>query len=73
MRGHIRLMSTSLESTAFEPVDVTGRLDGASRLRIFSVLAVIVLFTEVAPMQFAMVAALRQIAPTFPEQGADIN
>ncbi|WP_067568835.1 MFS transporter [Nocardia acidivorans] len=54
--------------------DDTGRLDGASKLRIFSVLAVIVLFTEVAPMQYVMVsAALRQIAPTFPSHGANIN
>ena len=68
-------MSTSLEATTpSEPVDTTGRLDGASKLRIFTVLAVIVLFTEVAPMQFVMVsAALRQIAPTFPDQGANIN
>ena len=68
-------MSTSLEATTPpEPVDTSGRLDGASKLRIFTVLAVIVLFTEVAPMQFVMVsAALRQIAPTFPDQGANIN
>ncbi len=68
-------MSTSLEATTPpEPADLSGRLDGASKLRIFTVLAVIVLFTEVAPMQFVMVsAALRQIAPTFPDQGANIN
>ncbi|MEV6661369.1 MFS transporter [Nocardia fluminea] len=52
----------------------TGRLDGASRARIFSVLAVIVLFTEVAPMQYTIVAAaLQKIAPTFPGVGANIN
>ncbi|MEU6565089.1 MFS transporter [Nocardia nova] len=68
-------MSTSLEATTPpEPADLSGRLDGASKLRIFTVLAVIVLFTEVAPMQFVMVsAALRQIAPAFPDQGANIN
>ncbi|WP_067692218.1 MFS transporter [Nocardia jejuensis] len=69
-------MSTSVE-TAVSPgaaPDESGRLDGASKLRIYSVLAIIVLFTEVAPMQYVMVsAALRQIAPTFPEQGANIN
>ncbi|MEV6073294.1 MFS transporter [Nocardia sp. NPDC052001] len=37
-------------------------------------LAVIVLFTEISPMQYVMVsAALRQIAPSFPDQGANIN
>lgn len=57
-----------------ESGDVTGRLDDASRLRIFSVLAVIVLFTEVAPLQYTMIsAALRQIAPTFPTVGANLN
>ncbi|UGT41763.1 MFS transporter [Nocardia yamanashiensis] len=68
-------MSTSVDTAVPSgPVDDTGRLDGASKLRIFSVLAVIVLFTEVAPMQYVMVsAALRQIAPTFPGHGANIN
>lgn len=69
-------MSTSVETTASPDVgdEDTGRLDGASKFRIFSVLAVIVLFTEVAPMQYVMVsAALRQIAPTFPDQGANLN
>ncbi|MGW4117666.1 MFS transporter [Nocardia sp. NPDC004711] len=69
-------MSTSVD-TAVPPSpapDESGRLDGASNLRIWSVLAVIVLFTEVSPMQYVMVAsALRQIAPTFPDQGANIN
>ncbi|MEV6099374.1 MFS transporter [Nocardia sp. NPDC051981] len=69
-------MSTSVD-TAVPPSpapEESGRLDGASNLRIWSVLAIIVLFTEVSPMQYVMVAsALRQIAPTFPEQGANIN
>ncbi|MFE3262348.1 MFS transporter [Nocardia sp. NPDC059091] len=52
----------------------TGRLDGASRLRIFSVLAVIVLYTEVAPIQFTMIsAALQKIAPSFPDAGPNIT
>lgn len=68
-------MSTSVEDTRQpEPVDTTGRLDGASKFRIFAVLALIVLFTEVAPLQYVMVsAAVRDIAPTFPEQGANVN
>ncbi|MGW4354777.1 MFS transporter [Nocardia sp. NPDC004582] len=69
-------MSTSVD-TAVPPgtaPDDSGRLDGASNLRIWSVLAIIVLFTEVSPMQYVMVAsALRQIAPSFPDQGANIN
>ncbi|MFI1913532.1 MFS transporter [Nocardia sp. NPDC020380] len=69
-------MSTSVD-TAVPPgpaSDESGRLDGASNLRIWSVLAIIVLFTEVSPMQYVMVAsALRQIAPTFPSEGANIN
>ncbi|MFJ9366464.1 MFS transporter [Nocardia sp. NPDC101769] len=69
-------MSTSVD-TAVPPgsaPDESGRLDGASTLRVWSVLAIIVLFTEVSPMQYVMVAsALRQIAPTFPSQGANIN
>ncbi|WP_330254605.1 hypothetical protein OG874_08705 [Nocardia sp. NBC_00565] len=60
-------------SGAIRSVD-TGRLDGASPARIFTVLTVIVLFTEVAPMQYTIVAAaLQKIAPTFPSVGANIN
>ncbi|WP_280358936.1 MFS transporter [Nocardia otitidiscaviarum] len=69
-------MSTSVETTTPSGVgdEDTGRLDGASKLRIFGVLAVIVLFTEVAPMQYVMVSAsLRQIAPSFPTVGANLN
>ncbi|MEV5835436.1 MFS transporter [Nocardia sp. NPDC052112] len=54
--------------------DVTGRLDGASRARLFSVLAIIVLFSEIAPIQYTMVAAaLQKIAPSFPSAGANIT
>ncbi|WP_330231109.1 MFS transporter [Nocardia sp. NBC_00508] len=62
-------------ATAVADPDIdTGRLEGASRARIFAILAVIVLFTEVAPMQYTIVAAaLQKIAPTFPGVGADIN
>ncbi|WP_327140413.1 MFS transporter [Nocardia sp. NBC_01327] len=69
-------MSTSVDN-AVPPspeLDDSARLDGASKLRIYSVLAIIVLFTEISPMQYVMVAAaLRQIAPSFPSEGANIN
>ncbi|MQY27882.1 MFS transporter [Nocardia aurantia] len=66
-------MSTSLSSPSGVDVD-TGRLDGASRLRVFTVLAVIVLYTEIAPLQFTMVgAALQKMAKSFPTVGANIN
>ncbi|WP_433759504.1 MFS transporter [Nocardia sp. CA-135398] len=66
-------MSTTFTPASVDEVD-TGRLDGASRLRIFTVLAVIVLFTEVAPLQYTMVAAaLQKIAPSFPREGANIT
>ncbi|WP_067805306.1 MFS transporter [Nocardia beijingensis] len=56
------------------PEQDTGRLDGASRLRIFSVLVIIVLYVEVAPIQFTMIsAALQKIAPSFPGAGPDIT
>lgn len=69
-------MSTT--STTPSPEDVgivdTGRLDGASRLRIFSVLAVIVLFTEVAPLQYIMIAAaLQKLTSTFASVGANLT
>ncbi|MEV0706071.1 MFS transporter [Nocardia aurea] len=62
-------------STGTPQLDVdTGRLDSSSRARIFAVLAVIVLFSEIAPMQYTIVAAaLQKIAPTFPGVGANIN
>lgn len=63
---------TALEEEASG--DDTGRLDGASKLRIFSVLAVIVLFTEVAPLQYTIIAAaLQKISPSFPGAGANIS
>ncbi|WP_405485032.1 MFS transporter [Nocardia sp. NBC_00511] len=69
-------MSTSVDNAGppSPALDDSARLDGASKLRIYSVLAVIVLFTEISPMQYVMVAAaLRQIAPSFPSEGANIN
>lgn len=71
-------MST-LESIAADPAAKstaadTGRLDGASRRRIFSVLALIVLFTEVIPLQYSMVSpALQKMSPDFPTVGANIS
>ena len=52
----------------------TGRLDGASRARIFTVVAVIVLFAEVAPLQYTMVSpAARLIGPHFPGVGSNVS
>ncbi|WP_019926237.1 MFS transporter [Nocardia sp. BMG111209] len=57
-----------------DSTDDTGRLDGASPRRIWSVLLVIVLFSEIAPTQYTMVAAaLQKIAPSFPGVGANIT
>jgi len=56
-----------------EPID-TGRLDGASGVRIVAVLAAIVLLAEIAAFQLVMVgAALQKMTATFPDVGADIN
>ncbi|GAD87024.1 hypothetical protein [Nocardia asteroides] len=67
-------MSTSTSQLAKDDYNDTGRLDGASRARIFTVLAAIVLFSEIAPMQYTIVAAaIQKIAPSFPGVGADIN
>lgn len=68
-------MSTTPTFEKTEPGDdSTGRLDGASKTRVFTVLAVIVLFTEVAPLQYTMVsAALQKISPTFPTVGANLT
>ncbi|MEZ0090121.1 MFS transporter [Streptacidiphilus sp. EB129] len=50
------------------------RLDGASRLRVFAVIAVVVLFAEIAALQYTMVAsAARDIAPSFPGVNANIS
>ncbi|MEU8135488.1 MFS transporter [Streptodolium elevatio] len=54
--------------------DDTGRLDGASKGKIFGILAIIVLFSEVVPLQYAMIsAAVPKIAPSFPDQGENIS
>ncbi|MBU3062999.1 MFS transporter [Nocardia sp. NEAU-G5] len=64
-----------MATTSVEPVgDPTGRLDHATKTRIFATLVVIVVFTEVAPLQYTMIsAALQKIAPSFPAEGANIN
>ncbi|QMU76135.1 MFS transporter [Streptacidiphilus sp. PB12-B1b] len=50
------------------------RLAGASRLRIFAVIGVVVLFAEIAALQYTMVAsAARDISPSFPGVGANIS
>ncbi|MEZ0069441.1 MFS family permease [Streptacidiphilus sp. MAP12-20] len=52
----------------------TNRLDGVSKLRIFAVIGVVVLFAEIAALQYTMVAsAARQISPSFPGVGANIS
>ncbi|WP_067679886.1 MFS transporter [Nocardia miyunensis] len=68
-------MSTSATArTTGSQDDPTGRLDGASRWRIFAVIVVIALFTEIAALQYTIVAAaLPKIGRDFPEQGANIS
>ncbi|TDU02455.1 MFS transporter [Streptomyces sp. 846.5] len=57
-----------------DPEPAAARLEGASRLRIFAVIGVVVLFAEIAALQYTMVAsAARDIAPTFPGVGANIS
>lgn len=57
-----------------QPERDTGRLNGASSLRIWSIVAIAVLFAEIAPMQYSMVAAaVPKIAPSFPSVGANIS
>lgn len=54
--------------------DSAGRLPESRRLRIIAVIAVVVLLTEITPLQYTMVAAgLQKIAPTFPKEGANIS
>ncbi|MER7578062.1 MFS transporter [Streptomyces sp. NPDC126514] len=56
------------------PSTVGDRLEGASRARILSIIATVALFSEIAPMQYTMVfAAIPQIAPSFPDVGANIS
>lgn len=51
-----------------------GRLEGASKLRIFSVLGVIVLFSEVVPLQYTMIGtAVQKIGLDFPSAGNNIG
>ncbi|WP_433621221.1 hypothetical protein [Nocardia sp. CA-120079] len=52
----------------------TGRLDGASGVRVVAVLTAIVLLTETSAFQTVMVgAALQKMTTTFSTVGADIN
>lgn len=54
--------------------DVTGRLEGASKARVFSVLAVIVLFSEVVPLQYSMVStAVQKVGQDFPTAGDNVS
>jgi len=72
-------MADTLEKSAAAPPpesggdDSTGRLEGASMGRIVAVLATIVLFSEVVPLQYAMIStATPQIAKSFPSVGENI-
>ncbi len=57
-----------------DPEPPTARLEGASRLRVFTVIGIVVLFAEIAALQYTMVAsAARDIAPSFPGVGANIS
>ncbi|MGW0664130.1 MFS transporter [Streptodolium elevatio] len=50
------------------------RLDGASTRRIISVAAVIILFAEVVPLQYAMVLpAVQKVGTTWPEVGSNLS
>ncbi|WP_040831289.1 MFS transporter, partial [Nocardia jiangxiensis] len=52
----------------------TGRLNDSSRLRIAVVLVVIVLYTEIGPLQYTMVvSALQKLTKTFSGVGGNIN
>ncbi len=56
-----------------DPVD-TGRLDGASPARLIVVLAAIVLYSEIASIQYIMVgAALQKLTKTFASVGGNIT
>ncbi|WP_042396821.1 MFS transporter [Streptacidiphilus carbonis] len=62
------------DTAAPDPEPPAARLEGASRLRVFAVIGVVVLFAEIAALQYTMVAsAARDIAPTFPGVGANIS
>lgn len=62
------------DTAAPDPEPPAARLEGASRLRIFAVIGVVVLFAEIAALQYTMVAsAARDIAPSFPGVGANIS
>jgi MFS family permease len=63
----------SSTAAAPPPENDTGRLDNASRGRIFAVIVVVVLFAEVAPLQYTMVSPAAQlIGRSFPGVGSNI-
>ncbi|MEU0934214.1 MFS transporter [Embleya sp. NPDC005971] len=51
-----------------------GRLDGASKARIVTVAAVVILFAEVVPLQYAMVLpAVQKVGASWPEVGGNLG
>ncbi|NUU22073.1 MAG: MFS transporter [Streptomycetaceae bacterium] len=71
-------MTDTVEEAAPPPRPVgdddTGRLEGAPRWRVFGVLAAIVLFAEVVPLQYSMVAtAVQPIGEDFPTAGDNVS
>lgn len=54
--------------------DADGRLQDPSRRRVALIVAVVILFVEIVPLQFTMMfAAVPQIAPSFPDAGSNIS
>ncbi|MFJ8019390.1 MFS transporter [Streptomyces sp. NPDC096311] len=67
-------MATTDVSPAAPIKDDSARLNDAPPWRLYLMMAVIVLYCEIAALQYSMVAAaVRQIAPTFPSTGAGIS
>ena len=67
-------MSAHTEPSPVEAEADTGRLDGASPLRVWSIVIIIALFGTIASLQYTMIAAaLPKIAPSFASAGANIS
>ncbi|NUU22350.1 MAG: MFS transporter [Streptomycetaceae bacterium] len=72
-------MSVNVDASPVPPdppaeENVTGRLEGASKARVFTILAVIVLFSEVVPLQYSMVStAVQKVGMDFPSAGDNVS